>query len=696
MQIRLLFLLLLLFSLSFASTQNVEVLAKNIKKIGFNIHAVGNVVLYSQKYLITADKADYNQKTGDLQLYGDITVLEGLEFSAKTGRASLNLNTDIGSFQPLFFFNDVSNIWMSCSEAKSDPKYFLTKKSIVSSCNVQNPDWKINFSSGELNRKNSFLSIYNAVFYAGDMPLLYLPYFSFSTDKTRRSGLLRPRIGFGSSEGLFYMQPIYFAPRVDYDVEIDPQIRTSRGKGVNATLRYIDSPYSTLMATTGIFRENDKYRQKNNLVNKEHYGFELNYDRSKVISDLVSKDAEDGLYLDFKYLNDIDYLNTKSYGNTAYDNLVTSTFNYYLKKDLDYYGLYAKYYIDTSKISNNNTLQELPTLHYHRFTNSLFLDNLLYSVDIKAKNYERQVGLNATQYELNAPLTLYFSLLDDYLKFSVSENIYLTHVNYTNSPTTVGYGEYYRNYHQFSLYTDLSKPYKDFYHTLYVDLDFIVPSKETINGYFADFVPVNTEEKSLTLNLAEFFYNKNGEKKVSHTLKQQYFFSDYGYKYGDLENNIKVFFSKKLTYSNIIFYSYEFSRFSKVQNSLTYSNDIYSASITHTYENSVGRIYLNRVNTKTNFMTVSASTNFYRNYTFFGSIDYDFKENFFKNWQIGFKKKKKCWDVSIVYSQNITPQLTSSGNSSINKQGVYILFNLYPIGSVDYKFVKESDVASTI
>lgn len=696
MHIRILFLLLLSYSLSFGSTQNVEVLAKNIKKIGFNIHAVGNVVLYSQKYLITADKADYNQETGDLELYGDITVLEGLEFSAKTGRASLNLNTDIGSFQPLFFFNDVSNIWMSCNEAKSNPEYFLTKKSIVSSCNVQNPDWKINFSSGELNRKNSFLNIYNAVFYAGDLPIMYLPYFSFSTDKTRRSGLLRPKIGFGSSDGLFYMQPIYFAPRVDYDIEVDPQIRTSRGKGVNVNLRYVDSPYSALNATTGIFGENDKYRQKNNLINKEHYGFELNYDRSKVVSGMLSKESEDGLYLDFKYLNDIDYLNTKTYDNTAYDNLVASTFNYYFKKDLDYYGLYAKYYIDTSKPSNNKTLQELPTLQYHRFSNSLLFDNLLYSVDVKSKNYERQIGLNATQYELNAPFTLYFSLLEDYLKFSISENIYLTHVNYTNSPTPVGYGEYYRNYHQFSLYSELSKPYKNFYHTLYLDLDFIVPSKETINGYFADFIPIDTEEKSLTFSLAEFFYNKKGEKKVSHTLKQQYFFSDYGYKYGDLENNIKVYFSNQLSYSNIIFYSYEFSRFSKIQNSLNYTNDTYSTSITHTYENSVGRLYLNRVNTKTNFLTISASTNFYRNYTFFGSINYDFKDNFFKNWQIGFKKEKKCWDVSIVYSQNITPQLTSYGNTSINKQGVYILFNLYPIGSVDYQFVKQSDVASTL
>ena len=694
MFIRVLFLLSVFLTFGFAVTQNVEVLAKNIKKIGYNIHAQGNVVLYSQKYLITADKADYNQQTGDLQLYGDITILEGVEFSAKSGQASLNLNTDMGSFQPLFFFNDASNVWLSCESATSSPEYFLTKKSIVSSCNVQDPDWKINFTTGELNRKNSFLSIYNAVFYAGEVPLLYLPYFSFSTDKTRRSGFLRPKIGLGSSDGFFYMQPIYFAPRANYDVEVDPQIRTSRGKGVHASLRYVDSPYSTLNVGMGIFQENNSYKEKNSLVNQEHYGFELKYDRSQLFSKKVENESDDGLYIDFQYLNDIDYLNTKSYNESAYDNLVTSTFNYYFKQDLDYYGLYAKYYIDTSATSNNSTLQELPTLQYHRFANSLFIDNLLYSVDVKTKNYERITGTNATQYELNAPLTLYFSLLDDYLKFSVSENIYLTHIDYTNASTPSDYGEYYRNYHKFSLYSDLSKPYDNFYHTLYLDLDFIVPSKESRHGYFADFIPLNTEEKSLTFNLAEFFYNDQGEKKVSHTLKQQYFFNDYGYKYGDLENNIKVFISKKISFSNMIFYSYEFSRFSKVQNSLNYDNDTYQANLTYTYEHSVSRAYVDRVYTNKNFMTISASTNFYRNYTFFASVDYDFKDKFFKKWKIGFKKKKKCWDMSIVYGQNITPQLTSSGNSSINKQGIYLMFNLYPIGSVDYQFVKENSLLS--
>ena len=676
---------ILLFTISlFASAQDVEVLAKTVKKDGEIIRASGDVVLYSQKYLITADSANFNQKTGDLELFGDITILEGVNFSAKSGRVKLNLNSDNGYFSPFFFFDDLSNLWISCESATSSPKKYITNKSITSSCSVEDPDWKIDFTSGEYNRENRFVSIYNAVFYAGKLPLLYLPYFSFSTDKTRRSGFLKPVIGYGKDEGFYYMQPIYFAPDVDWDLELDPQIRTDRGIGINSTLRYVDSPYSKLRVDTGVFSEYERYRLENNLVNKEHYGFELNYDRSMLFSEKFKEKTEDGLYLKFIYLNDIDYLNTKTNDDKSYNKLVTSTLNYYLKKDLDYYGLYAKYYIDTAKVSNKDTLQELPTLQYHRFSNSLFLDNLLYSVDVKVKNYEREEGLNATQYELNIPLTFYYQFFDDYLNFSFSENIYTTYISYANEDTPESYGKYFRNYHKFTLYTDLVKPYENFYHTMYLGVDYVVPSKEDKSGYFADFVPVDTEQESVTLNLVEYFYNSAGDKKVSHTLKQQYFFSDTRYKYGDLENKITLFLDNDTTFSNTLFYSHEDNRFSKIQNSLNFKRDKYKISILHTYENS-------RVTDK-NFITFKADTDYFRNYNLFTSFDYDLKESFFKSWKIGWKHTKRCWDYSVVYSESTTPQLTSSGDSSINKKGIYILFNLYPIGSIDYQFTKETGV----
>ena len=676
--------------------QDVEVLAENVTKEGTLVHAVGNVVLYSPKYLITADEAYYDQESSDLELFGNITMLEGVNYASRSGHTKINLNTDKGVSDPLFFFDESSNVWIKCENAILNPDTYITQKSIVSSCNTQDPDWKIVFTTGEFDKENKWLHLYNPVFYANDIPVLYLPYFSFTTDKTRRTGLLKPEFGMGSSEGFFYMQPIYFAPDVNYDVEIRPQIRTSRGEGIHGTYRFVDSKYSNGEVTTGYFKEKTSYTEDENLKNSSHYGLHVMYDRSQLLSTKYDN-LEDGLWIDINYLNDIDYYNTMSNDTKSYDKLATSRLNYYVKQNQDYFGVYAKYYIDTSKVSNDTTLQELPTLHYHHFTSPLLLDNVLYSVDYKAKNYDRQEGVTAFQNEVDAPFTLYFSLLQDYVHASVSENIYASHIAYGNDNTEDNEGKYWRNYHKFSLYTELAKPYDNFYHTMYIGLDHIVPSKEDEDGYLADFIALNTLAKSTSLTLKEFFYNGDGEKKISHKLRQ-FYYDDYDYKYGDLENDLKYHITEQVSLGHSLSYSNEYSKISRNQISINYSDELYTTSLRYTYQDSVYKentIYKviedTSVDKDYSYVTFYADTRYFTHYNVFGSINYDVKADEFRSWAFGFKKTLKCWDYSIQYKDTTTPKLTSSSIDSVNKQGIMFQFNIYPMGSVGYEFSKESE-----
>ena len=676
--------------------QDVEVLAENVTKEGTLVHAVGNVVLYSPKYLITADEAYYDQESSDLELFGNITMLEGVNYASRSGHTKINLNTDKGVSDPLFFFDESSNVWIKCENAILNPDTYITQKSIVSSCNTQDPDWKIVFTTGEFDKENKWLHLYNPVFYANDIPVLYLPYFSFTTDKTRRTGLLKPEFGMGSSEGFFYMQPIYFAPDVNYDVEIRPQIRTSRGEGMHGTYRFVDSKYSNGEITTGYFKEKTSYAEDENLKNSSHYGLHVMYDRSQLLSTKYDN-LEDGLWIDINYLNDIDYYNTMRNDTFSYDKLATSRLNYYVKQDQDYFGVYAKYYIDTSKVSNDTTLQELPTLHYHHFTSPLLLDNVLYSVDYKAKNYDRQEGVTAFQNEVDAPFTLYFSLLQDYVHASVSENIYASHIAYGNDNTDDNEGKYWRNYHKFSLYTELAKPYDNFYHTMYIGLDHIIPSKENEDGYLADFIALNTLAKSTSLTLKEFFYNGDGEKKISHKLRQ-FYYDDYDYKYGDLENDLKYHITEQVSLGHSLSYSNEYSKISRNQISINYSDELYTTSLRYTYQDSVYKentIYKviedASVAKDYSYVTFYADTRYFTHYNVFGSINYDVKADEFRSWAFGFKKTLKCWDYSIQYKDTTTPKLTSSSIDSVNKQGIMFQFNIYPMGSVGYEFSKESE-----
>lgn len=686
--------------------QDVEVLANNVSKEGTLVHAVGNVVLYSPKYLITADEAYYDQSNSDLELFGNITMLEGVNYASRSGHTKINLNTDKGVSDPLFFFDENSNVWIKCENAILNPDTYITQKSIVSSCNTQNPDWKIAFTSGEFDKENKWLHLYNPVFYADDIPVFYLPYFSFTTDKTRRTGLLKPEFGMSSSEGFYYMQPIYYAPDVDYDVELRPQIRTTRGEGMHGTYRFVDTAYSNGSITTGYFKEHSNYAKDENLKNDSHYGLQMTYDRSKLLSEKYNT-IEDGLWFDINYLNDIGYYNTMRNETLSYDRYVTSRLNYYVKHDQDYVGLYAKYDIDTQpelqnppRTDNKGTLQELPTLHYHHFANPLLLDNLLYSVDYKAKNYTRTEGITAFQNELDAPFTFYFSLLEDYLHVSVSENIYATHIAYGNDDIQENEGKYWRNYHKLSLYTELSKPYDNFYHTMYLGIDQILPSKEYENGYIADFMTLNTLAKSTSLTLKEFFYNEDGEKKLSHKLKQIYY-SDYDYKYGDLENDLKYYMTDKIYLGHNLHYSHEYSKVSRNQVSINYADDIYSTSLRYTYqdavykENTIYAIPQTKsaiTNKDYSFVTLYADSKYFTHYNIFTSVDYDVQDDAFRSWNIGFKKTLKCWDYSIQYRDKITPKLTSTNLvDSVNREGIMFMFNLYPMGSVGYDFSRETE-----
>jgi LPS-assembly protein len=685
------YLIILIFSTLLIANDDVEVLAKSVEKNGDVVHAKEDVVLYSQKYVITADEAFYNTQTGDIELLGNITMLEGAEFSSRSGHANINLKKDIGTMVPLFMYMSEDDMWMKCESGSFDAEYYFSKKAITSTCEVQDPDWKMGFTSGKYNKESKFMHLYNTLFYIQDVPVFYLPYFAFSTDRTRRSGLLRPDFGISGDEGFSYLQPIFIAPYKNWDIQLDPQIRTSRGYGLNTTLRFVDSLYSRGEVSFGQFNEYKEYAEENSL-DRKHNGYAIYYDRSNLLSSESNEATEDGLLLDFQYISDVDYLSTLDFEDTTTSSIVTSKFNYYFKRDKDYFGLYAKYYIDTdSSDSQDEVTQEIPTMHYHKFLDTFLYDNIYYSVDYKNSNYTRDEGYTAFSNEVSVPVSINFRAFSDYLNFKITNTTSILRVDYGNQTSSdnldENYGLFIQNSNLFSLSTDLAKSYEDFYHTMFLDLSYTKPSDNELRGYFVSsddddsIVSYSEDTENVTFKLVQFFYDSSGEKKASHTLSQIYY-SDYEYKYGDLENTLKFYFSKNITMTNIFNYSHEYSKTSKIQTVLNWLVDDYTFGLTYTHEN-------DEDTQTTNFLSMSISTNYMKNYNFFAGLDVNIEDDFFKSWKIGWKYDRKCWNYMITYKEDRTP---TSGDTT-NKRGIYLMFNLAQIGAINYDFTKESGVS---
>ena len=199
----------------------------------------------------------------------------------------------------------------------------------------------------------------------------------------------------------------------------------------------------------------------------------------------------------------------------------------------------------------------------------------------------------------------------------------------------------------------------------------------------------NDRRENVSLSLVEFFYDKSGRKLIAHSIRQSIILSDLAtneYKYADLANDIKIYFTDKLSLKNLFNYSHEYARFSKFQTSLDWKMEEYKLSFIHTYQNK-------REEDKDvvdNYLTFNVETDYISNYNLFARTNYDIEDDYFKSWSVGWTMKKKCWDYRLSYKEERTPKLTSAGSDSTYKRGIYLTFNLYPIGGVSYDFTKES------
>jgi LPS-assembly protein len=666
-----------------------ELLSKELKYQGDQVIATGDVMIYSKKGTFRADRAVYDRKKGDLELFGHVYLEYANQDRILLDHTVINLKKSSFFSDKLFTYDDDSKIWLQSSDSKKNRDLITFKSTEISSCDRVDPDWMIRFTHGKFDQKREYISIYNPTFYFQNVPILYLPWFGFPTTKKRKSGFLKPILGYENKENIFLVTPYYIANEDNWDLEFDPQIRLKRGFGLYTTLRFVDSNHSKGSISVGYFRDNNSYVKRHNLKNSKHYGSIFKYQNTLLFSDMVNKkfnsSYSDALFIDAIYLNDIDFVNLDHSNGYASSKLATSTLNYFMHDSKHYFGFYSKYFIDTEKKSNSDTLQTLPSFEYHKYTDSYILPNILYSFDYRWTNNYRTEGLNAQIHEINLPITYYRSLFDEYLGFKVSENLYYSRVVYYNKKEDINNANYFSNYHKFSLLSDLSKSYSNYLHNIQSELSFVIPSSTHKNGYFAPFVTFNNEIKNISLKVNQYFYDKSGFNFLYHRFIQKFYDDERYYKYGDSQNQIIYRPNEYIKIENTLFYSHEYHRLRKIQSGVSYNKEKYIFNINHSYE-------YKKYDKSSNFITSYLESKIDNHYSVFASFDYDIEDSFTKEWSIGWKYKKRCWDYMFRYKESVTPNLTSEGAQSLTKRGVLFFVRFYPFGGMKYEYNKQSQL----
>ena len=694
------------------NTEKLQLVAKDVDTKNNIITATGDVVAYSPTYYLSSDKMIYDKDKEILELFDNVLIIKDNKIQTQSNYAFVDMKNDIINQDPVFLMDNTSNIWSNSKEANKDKDVITLENSILSSCDCIDPIWSIRSSSSDYDTEAMWMNTYNPRLYVKNVPVFYLPYFGFPTDTTRRTGLLLPTMGYSSSEGFLYSQPIFIAPADDYDIELIPQIRTQRGYGSYANFRYADSPDSMLNVKTGYFKEFDNYRSKEQLENSEHYGLDIDYERKNIFA--KNKEHQDGVFTSIRYLNDIEYITLKEEDDNLWtDKKVESKVNYFYNTPEYYGGVYGKYYVDASQKTNDNTLQELPQIQLHSYNKELFLENLIYSIDTKAQNFTRKEGLNAKIYDITVPISYTKNILDDYMYLGVENRTILTQYDYSNSLyNNLRYedGTLIQNRTSFIVGTDLLKPYSDYIHTLNLNASYDIPENLRKDGDLYNITvkenqplkynelsvfPTLQEQKTIKLSLNQSIYDKDNLKQfINHKMSQSILYNSFDEpKFQDFDNYVKINHDYG-SLSGKVVYNMDDNKVveGSFDNSLSYENLTFSAGYYYTKKTN------NEFNTRDDLESYRLSTSYKlaKDYSIKYYENYDLQEKTRNRQGIGLNIDDSCWNLDLLLEKEITPRsryVESTRSYDSHEQTiVYAVLMLKPIGGIRQKsIVKDSD-----
>ncbi|AKF24415.1 organic solvent tolerance protein [Sulfurovum lithotrophicum] len=661
----------------------IEITAKHLDSTKTTVTATDGVVVYYQDSVIRADRALYNKETQLLKLDGNIEMIGYQGTKEHTSHLEIHTDTKEVTFKELFFISK-NDVWLFTQKANKKDGNYTFGETILSSCEVTNPAWKMVASRATYDSREKYMRAYDAKMYFKNVPILYTPYMAFSTDRQRKSGLLFPFMGYRENEGFIYEQPIFWAISESMDLELNPQIRTERSFGMYGTFRFVDTDHSSGQIRAGYFQDSEAYSKRENTKEREHYGAEIRYDSSRLISGLVPGGFKDELYLNAIYLNDIEYLNLQqsSFSNFGQVPIQESRLNYFLANDEYYLGLNAKYFIDTRLENNDKTIQQLPALQLHQYLNSLIWDNLTYSVDMQLKNFDRIEGSTMKQAEMKIPFEFTTAFLDDFVNLSLGETFYYNKSFFGNGDYAYNDFQFYNNYHHAKIFSDLTKKYDSFIHVLQPSIEYFLPGSESQDP--VDFENLSQEQKELfvlspreeyyAFALSHYFYDKAMHLKFFQRISQRYYI-DRPYKYADLNNEMQYNWGKWKFYSDIT-YAWEFSEIRESSTRVSLNGRRYNFSLSHTYKQKLSDTL---IDVSANDINLNFGYSWNDHLRLHGGLTYDIDTSESKQWLFGGQYKQDCWGVSVALRQDITPRPEGEATT---ENSFYIQFDFTPFVSL--------------
>ena len=125
------------------NNEKFQLIAKDIDSKDKIITAVGDVVIYSPTYYLSADKIIFDQDNETFELFDNVLIIKDNNIQTQSNYAFVDLKNDVSKQYPTFLYENSSNIWVNTKESNKNKELVDLESSIISSCDCEDPVWSI-------------------------------------------------------------------------------------------------------------------------------------------------------------------------------------------------------------------------------------------------------------------------------------------------------------------------------------------------------------------------------------------------------------------------------------------------------------------------------------------------------------------------------------------------------------------------
>ncbi|MDO6766039.1 LPS assembly protein LptD [Agarivorans sp. 1_MG-2023] len=130
-------------------------------------------------------------------------------------------------------------------------------------CPPDDRSWEIRAEKIDIDSKEQWATTKNATVRLFDVPVMYLPYFSYPIGDQRHSGFLFPTISTSTKNGIDIATPYYWNIAPNLDATITPRLMTRRGLQLQTEFRYLKGQNNGTI--------NAEYLANDDVINEDRY-----------------------------------------------------------------------------------------------------------------------------------------------------------------------------------------------------------------------------------------------------------------------------------------------------------------------------------------------------------------------------------------------------------------------------------------